>query len=105
MIVYAREHGATFTDELFGMLRGVGVEPMIEHRVREVSTLLGMAATGVGVAVVAESLCALQSAKLVYRPLADPESITSIWLVHLSEGASLPCRNFLEIITREAEGE
>jgi DNA-binding transcriptional LysR family regulator len=104
MIVYAREHGATFTDELLGMLRDVGVEPRIEHRVREVSTLLGMAAAGVGVAVVAESLCALQSARLVYRPLGDPESITSIWLTHLSEGASLPCRHFLDIVTRESSG-
>jgi DNA-binding transcriptional LysR family regulator len=104
MIVYAREHGATFTDELLGMLRDVGVEPRIEHRVREVSTLLGMAAAGVGVAVVAESLCALQSARLVYRPLGDPESITSIWLTHLSEGASLPCRHFLDIVTRESAG-
>lgn len=101
MIVYAREHGATFTDELLGMLRGVGVEPRIEHRVREVSTLLGMAAAGVGVAVVAESLCALQSARLVYRPLVDPESITSIWLIHLIDDASLPCRNFLDIVARE----
>jgi DNA-binding transcriptional LysR family regulator len=101
MIVYAREHAATFTDELLGLLRGVGVEPRIEHRVREVSTLLGMAAAGVGVAVVAESLCALQSAKLVYRPLTDPESITSIWLIHLRAGASLPCRNFLDIVERE----
>ncbi|MGN7998974.1 LysR substrate-binding domain-containing protein [Sphingomonas sp. 22176] len=104
MIVYAREHGATFTDELLGMLRDVGVEPRIEHRVREVSTLLGMAAAGVGVAVVAESLCALQSARLVYRPLGDPESITSIWLTHLSEGTSLPCRNFLNIVTQESIG-
>jgi DNA-binding transcriptional LysR family regulator len=102
MIVYAREHGATFTDELLGMLRDVGVEPRIEHRVREVSTLLGMAAAGVGVAVVAESLCALQSAKLVYRPLGDPHSITSIWLIHLSEGASLPCRNFLGIVAESS---
>lgn len=100
MIVYAREHGATFTDELLGMLRAVGVDPRIEHRVREVSTLLGMAAAGVGVAVVAESLCALQSAKLVYRPLADPECVTSIWLIHLAD-ASLPCRNFLDIVAKE----
>lgn len=102
MLFYSRDHVATFVGELFEMLRGAGVEPVVAHMVREVSTLFGLAAAGVGVTVLAESLCALQSAKLVYRPLADPESITAMWLLHMRDGASLPCRNFVEIVAREA---
>jgi len=105
LLIYKRDHCAVFTEELFAMLRGVGVEPRVAHEVREVSTLFGLAAAGIGLCVIAESMCALQSAKLVYRPLADPESTTAIWLIHLREGASLPCRNFLEIIGKEAAAD
>jgi DNA-binding transcriptional LysR family regulator len=101
LLLYAREEGATFTDELIAMIRGAGVEPVVAHRVREVSTLLGLAAAGVGVTILAESLCALRSTKLVYRPLSDPETVTAIWLLHLRHESSLPCRNFLRIIDDE----
>jgi DNA-binding transcriptional LysR family regulator len=102
LLIYKREHCAIFTEELFAMLRGAGVEPAVAHEVSEISSLFGLAAAGIGLCVIAESMCALQSAKLVYRPLADAESTTAIWLVHLREGAGLPCRNFLEIIAKEA---
>lgn len=102
MLFYERENGATFTDELKGLLRAVGVEPLVAHTVREVSTLFGLSAAGVGVTVLAESMCALQSAKLIYHPLAGPESTTAMWLIHLRDETSLPCRNFLEILATEA---
>lgn len=98
LLLYSREDGATFTEELFEMLRGVGVEPIAAHTVREVSTLFGLAAAGMGVTVVAESLCALQSSKLVYVPLTDRESMTGMWLLHLREDPSLTCREFLKVV-------
>ena len=105
LLIYVRDHCAIFNEELFAMLRGAGVEPQVAHEVREVSTLFGLTAAGIGLCVVAESMCALQSAKLVYRPLADAESTTALWLIHLREGASLPCRNFLDIVAKESASE
>ncbi|MEG3177611.1 LysR substrate-binding domain-containing protein [Sphingomonas sp. RB3P16] len=102
LLLYSREDGATFTAELFEMLRGVGVEPIVAHTVREVSTLFGLAAAGMGVTVVAESLCALQSSKLVYVPLSDRESLTCMWLLHLRDGASLTCQAFLKVVAAGA---
>jgi DNA-binding transcriptional LysR family regulator len=98
LLLYSREDGATFTAELFELLRSAGVEPTVANTVREVSTLFGLAAAGIGVTVVAESLCALQSAKLVYRPLEDAQAITGMWLLHLRDDPSLTCRAFLEVI-------
>lgn len=103
LLLYFRERGATFTDELFAMLRAVGVEPVVAHSVREVSTLFGLAAAGVGVTVIAESLCELRSAKLVYRPISDPESVTGMWLMYLRDGLSLACRNFLRIVETDEQ--
>lgn len=102
MVLYSREGGSCFTDQLLELLDHAGVEPLIAQTVREVSTLFGLAAAGVGVTVLAESLCALQSARLAYRPLADPAAITTMWLLHLPEHSlTLQCRNFLDIIRRD----
>lgn len=104
MLIYMRESGPTaFTEELLEILRRAGVQPRIAHTVREVSTLFGLAAAGMGITVLAESLCALQSAKLIYRPLSGPESVTGMWLLYLKDTPSLPCRNFLEYVLPSAD--
>ena len=83
---------------MFRLFRAAGVEPVVAHTVREVSTLFGLAAAGVGVTILAESLRSLQPAKLVYLPLTDPEATTSLWLIHLRDGTTLPCRHFLDVL-------
>jgi DNA-binding transcriptional LysR family regulator len=98
MLVYASDRSGGFTEEIFALLHGAGVEPRVAQSVREVSTLLGLAAAGIGVTVLAQSLCALQSSGLVYLPLLDAGARTAMWLVHRNEGATLPCKNFLAII-------
>lgn len=99
MLLYVRERGNSFTDDLLALCRAAGFEPLVAQTVQEVSTLFGLAAAGVGVSVLGESLCALQSARLAYRPLADADAVTGMWLLHLDPArASLPCRNFLEIL-------
>jgi DNA-binding transcriptional LysR family regulator len=104
MVVYAVERTSGFTPDLIGLLRGVGIEPRVTQSVREVTTLFGLAAAGVGIAVVAQSLCSLQAEQLIYRPLSDPQARTAMWLVHMQEGLSLACRHFLDIIAQESAG-
>jgi len=87
-----------FTEDVITMLRDAGVSPNVAQIVREVSTLFGLAAAGIGLVVLAESLCSLQSAKLAYRVLADEVATTVLWMVHLREGMTLPARHFVEIV-------
>lgn len=82
MVVYGRDRSGGFTEDLFALIRTAGAEPRVAQTVSEVSTLLGLVAAGVGIAVVAQSLCALQSAGLVYTQLADSDAVSAIWLVH-----------------------
>ena len=97
-LLYAQDLSSGFTEELMGMFRAAGVEPLIAQRVREVTTLFSLAATGIGVTILAESLCSLQSASLVYRPLVDACATTSLWLLHRADGMTLPCRHFMDIL-------
>lgn len=101
MLVYASDRGGGFTDELFGMMRAAGAEPAVRQVVREVSTMLGLTAAGLGITVLVESLCALSIADLVYRPLADTRATASMWLVEPARTASLPAANFLALLRRD----
>lgn len=98
MVAYAVERSGGLTSEAFGLMRAAGIEPRVAQAVREISTLLGLVSAGVGIAVVSQSLCALQSPGLAYCPLADAAAETGIWLVHRRNGASLPCERFLSLI-------
>ena len=99
MVFYSTER-SLFTGELMALMRERGVEPNVAQVVSDVSTLFGLTAAGIGVMVLAESLCNLQSAALAYRPLTDVTMM--LWLVHHSARPTLPCTNFLRVLTRPA---
>jgi DNA-binding transcriptional LysR family regulator len=101
MLLYAIERTSGFTHELVEMFRRAGVEPRVAQTVREVTTLFGLAAAGVGITILAESMCALHAADLVYLPLEDREARTSLWLIYLNEGTTPASRRFLDMILRE----
>jgi DNA-binding transcriptional LysR family regulator len=98
MLFYASDHRGAFTQELFQMLRAAGVEPVVAQTASEVSTLFGLAAAGVGITIVAESLRALQSANLVYREVIEESAVTTMWLLHRKESTTLACRNFIAMV-------
>jgi DNA-binding transcriptional LysR family regulator len=100
LVVYSRDLAGGFTDELFSLLRSSGVEPEVAQDVREVSTLFGLVSAGVGVTVMAESLCALQAANLVYRPLSDESARSALWVLHLNPAPKITCLHFLDLIQR-----
>ena len=70
----------------------------IAQEVREVSTLFGLVAAGIGLTIVAQSLRALQSAGLVYRNFDAPEANSAMWVVHQEGRLSEPARHFLDTI-------
>jgi DNA-binding transcriptional LysR family regulator len=98
MLIYSNERGRSFTHNLLGILRKAGVEPLVAQTVSEVSSLFGLAAAGVGLAVLAESICSLQSAKLTYRPLLDDAAVMTLWMIYRSADPTLPCQNFVALM-------
>ena len=98
MVVYANERSGGSTDEFFRLMRQASMEPVVAQKVHEVSTLLGLAAAGVGMVVIAESLRAIQSAGLIYQPILDEGAVSSMWLVRRRDGVTAPCANFLSLM-------
>jgi DNA-binding transcriptional LysR family regulator len=99
MVFYSTSR-SMFTGELIALMRERGVEPNIAQVVSDVSMLFGLTAAGIGVMVLAESLCNLQSAALAYRPLTDVTMM--LWLVHHRTDLTLTGRNFLKMLVRPA---
>lgn len=97
LVVYAADRGGGFTDDLFALMESAGARPKVAQTAREVSTLLGLVAAGIGITIVAESLSALQSAGLIYVPLLGDLPLTAMWLVQ-AEKPSRICDNFTRII-------
>jgi len=96
LVLYANER-STFTSHLLDLLREGGVEPRIAQIVTDVTSLFGLAAAGIGVMVMVESLCNLQSPMLTYRPITDDTATIMLWLVRHRD-PTLPCRNFLALL-------
>jgi DNA-binding transcriptional LysR family regulator len=94
MIFYQRGLTGGFTEQLQRLMRAAEVEPIIAQEVREVSTMFGLVAAGVGVTIVARSLRALQAVNLVYRDFDEPEANSAMWLVH-QQRVSETGRHFL----------
>lgn len=82
MIFYQRGLTGGFTEQLQRLLRAAGVEPIVAQEVREVSTMFGLVAAGVGITIVARSLRALQAVDLVYRDFDEPDANSAMWLIH-----------------------
>lgn len=102
MIFYQRGLTGGFTEHLQKLMRGAEVEPIVAQEVREVSTLFGLVAAGVGITIVARSLRALQAVNLVYRDFDVAEANTALWLVHqqrLSEAG----RHFLATLDAQRD--
>jgi DNA-binding transcriptional LysR family regulator len=103
MIFYQRGLTGGFTEQLQKLMRAAEIEPIVAQEVREVSTMFGLVAAGVGITVVARSLRALQAANVVYRDFDEAEANSAMWLVYgppLSEAA----QHFLAILDAQEPG-
>jgi DNA-binding transcriptional LysR family regulator len=98
MIFYSREQKGSFAASFLDMLHEAGVEPVVAQDVREISTLFGLVVAGLGIAVLAESLRALQPAGLTYRALRGKKAISSLWILSSRNAGGVAARQFLAIL-------
>jgi DNA-binding transcriptional LysR family regulator len=86
-ISYPRQAGIAIYEQVTALFAARGFAPNIVQEVQEVTTLIGLAATGFGVAVVPSGLSYIRVPNIVYRRLADPDAMTEVHLAN-REGES-----------------
>ncbi len=79
-ITYPADRGAALHEETLRLCHEAGFEPAIVQEADEITTIIGMVAAGLGVAVVPSSLSAISPGSVVYRPVA-PRAELERWAV------------------------
>jgi DNA-binding transcriptional LysR family regulator len=95
LIFFSRSVGTTLHAQLLDLCRAAGFEPYITQTARENSTLIGLVAAGLGIAVAPESLAQIQVAGVTHRRLRDAGATTSIWLATPQAGPTALAHTFL----------
>lgn len=107
-ISYPRQSGVAIYEQVTALFAARGFAPTIVQEVQEVTTLIGLAATGFGVAVVPSGLSYIRVPNIVYRRLADADAMTEVHLANreVESGPVIPSfrRMALEITAQSPRG-
>lgn len=87
-------------DRYVSICQRAGFSPKITQEVFEIHAIVGLVATGMGVAFVPGSIRNLKRPGLVYRPLEDPEAHIGTAVVRRSAQPSPVLRTFLDTLQR-----
>jgi DNA-binding transcriptional LysR family regulator len=77
-ISYPRQAGVAIYEQVTALFAARGFAPTVVQEVQEVTTLIGLAATGFGVAVVPSGLTYIRAPNIVYLRLTDLDAVTEV---------------------------
>lgn len=84
-------------DHLMGLIRQAGFTPRIAEVASEGHTIIGLVAAGVGVSIVPETLGALNSNAVVFRPIARSSAWLGMYLAWRRGERSPTVTSFLDV--------
>lgn len=79
-IMYPRRAGTGIYWQVLDLCTAAGFRPRVVREVIESSTMIGLVAAGVGVAVVPADMSCIQFSRVVFRRLRDPGAYTTLHL-------------------------
>lgn len=79
-IFYPHHSGVGIYDQFIDLCAARSFVPNIVQEAKDASTIIGLAATGLGVAVVPSELQCISLPNVVYKPLADEDAVTELVL-------------------------
>lgn len=94
LIFYPPQSGVGIYEKFIRSCAGHGFVPTIVQEARDPSTIIGLAATGLGVAVVPSELQCIDVPNIRFRPLAGDEAVTGVYLAARSGEASALIASF-----------
>ena len=100
-IFYPRKSGVGIYDQFMELCRKRGFTPTIVQEVQDAATIVGLAATGLGIAVLPSELQCIMVPDIQFRPLADADAVTELLLVYRA-GEHSACLDRFRQLTRTA---
>lgn len=94
-VCYPRSAGTSLYDQLISLCRQAGFSPRLGQEAREPSTIMGLVAAGLGVALLPVSLQRVRVDGVVFRRLTDPGAETIMSLAWRRDETSPAARAFV----------
>ena len=101
-VFYPRSYGIGIYDYFIQLCGKRSFVPTIVQEAREASTIIGLVATGLGIAVVPSSLRYIGIPNIVYVPLADADATTELLLVYRAGEANSRVANLSQMARAKA---
>lgn len=92
-----------FLNDLRHLFEVVGLRPRIVQEVREMTSLIGLVAAGIGISVLPGPLRRLHMDTLRYRELSDDSALSTMWLIHKERRPRPTCLTFLTVMRRHMD--
>jgi DNA-binding transcriptional LysR family regulator len=101
-VMHPRQIGAGLYDRVQSLARAAGFQPEVVVEAHQISTLVGLAAAGLGICVVPEAMRGASIPNVTFRPLTDPMAFIDLFIAH-SDGPLRPAvTNFLSLVEPNA---
>lgn len=97
-IMYPRTNGSAIYDAIIAACQNAGFSPRIAQEAPQISTAVNLVATGIGVALVPESMSHLQTHRVVYRPIAGAAPRATLSLAVRGGPTSAALESFLTTV-------
>ena len=99
-IMYVRELGPTFNSSLFQFCAKAGFSPKVALEVSQINAAVGLVGSGIGVALVPQSMNQLHFDNVVYRPLIERAPNVDVLLAWQAGRPSELLKSFIEMSTQ-----
>jgi DNA-binding transcriptional LysR family regulator len=96
-IFYPRSYGIGIYDQFIKLCAARSFVPTIVQEAKEASTIIGLVATGLGIAVVPSSLRYIGIPNIAYIPLSDADATTQLLLVYRAGEANTRVANLSQM--------
>ena len=97
-VLFARSAGAGIHDHVLTLCRNAGFTPRVAQEAREVSTIVGLVAAGLGVSILPASCERIRVGHISYVPLADPAAMSEVHVVRRRDDRSPLVAQFTRLL-------
>jgi DNA-binding transcriptional LysR family regulator len=96
-IAYPRQAGVAVYEKIIALCAKRGFEPQVVQEAQQASTLIGLTATGLGIALVPSTLQTIAVPGVVFRHLDETDTVTTLYIVHRHGDANARAMQFVEL--------
>ncbi|CAD6520161.1 Hca operon transcriptional activator HcaR [Paraburkholderia hiiakae] len=104
-IAYPRAAGVVVHEQTLALCAKRGFEPEVVQEAQQASTLVGLIATGLGIALVPASLRAIAVPGVVFRTLDDDDTTTTLYIAHRYGDANARVTQFVDLALASRQAE